>query len=58
MSTQFSSKLAALAIAVMMNSLIIGAVGYLFSGQIQQRSTTEPLAGTGASAEVSLIRRS
>ena len=57
MSTQISSKLAALAIALMMNSLIIGAVAYLFNGQIQQRSTAEPLAGTSATAE-SMIRRS
>ncbi len=41
MSTQISSKLAALAIALMMNSLIIGAVAYLFNGQIQQRPINE-----------------
>jgi hypothetical protein len=48
MSTPISSKLAALAIALMMNSLIIGAVAYLFNGQIQQRPTAESLAGTNA----------
>jgi len=38
MATQISSRLAALAIAVLMNSLIIGAVAYLFSGQILRHS--------------------
>jgi len=31
MNTQISSKLAALAVALMMNSLIIGGVSYLFA---------------------------
>jgi hypothetical protein len=31
MNTQISSKLAALAVALMMNSLIIGGVSYLFN---------------------------
>jgi len=59
MSTQISSKLAALAIALMMNSLIIGAVAYLFNGQIQQRSSAESLAGTsGLTAQEAMNRRS
>jgi hypothetical protein len=57
MSTQISSKLAALAIALMMNSLIIGAVAYLFNGQIQQRSTVESLAGSNAPAAHEAISR-
>jgi hypothetical protein len=48
MSTQISSKLAALAIALMMNSLIIGAVAYLFSAQIPRGSTAVALAGAKA----------
>jgi hypothetical protein len=36
MNTRISSKLAALAIALMMNSLIIGGVAYLFDAQSQQ----------------------
>jgi uncharacterized protein HemX len=40
MNTQISSKLAALAVALMMNSLIIGGVSYLFTGQIQQHEST------------------
>jgi hypothetical protein len=48
MSTQISSKFAALAIALMMNSLLIGAVAYLFSGEIPQRSTVVSVAGANA----------
>jgi hypothetical protein len=36
MNTRITSKLAALAIALMMNSLIIGGVAYLFDIQTQQ----------------------
>jgi hypothetical protein len=35
MNTRISSKLAALAIALMMNSLIIGGVAFLFDAQTQ-----------------------
>jgi hypothetical protein len=35
MNSQISSKLAALAVALMMNSLIIGGVAYLFNGSAQ-----------------------
>jgi hypothetical protein len=33
MNTQISSKLAALAVALMMNTMIIGGVAYLFNAQ-------------------------
>jgi hypothetical protein len=36
MNTRISSKLAALAIALLMNSVIIGGVAYLFDAQTQQ----------------------
>jgi hypothetical protein len=36
MNTRISSKLAALAIALMMNSFIIGGVAYLFDAQVHQ----------------------
>jgi hypothetical protein len=36
MYTRISSKLAALAIALMMNGFIIGGVAYLFDAQTQQ----------------------
>jgi hypothetical protein len=44
MNTQISSKLAALAVALMMNSLIIGGVGYLFNSQVQQHARVPSLA--------------
>jgi hypothetical protein len=37
MNTQISSKLAALAVAVMMNSLLIGGVAYLFNAQVDRQ---------------------
>lgn len=40
MNTQISSKLAAFAVALMMNSLLIGGVAYLFDGQIRQYSNS------------------
>jgi hypothetical protein len=36
MNTRISSKLAAFAIALMMNTLLIGGVSYLFSSQVSQ----------------------
>jgi hypothetical protein len=36
MNTQISSKLVALAAALMMNSLLIGGVAYLFNGPLHQ----------------------
>ena len=36
MNTRISAKLTALAIALMMNSVIIGGVAYLFDAQTQQ----------------------
>jgi len=40
MNTQISSKLAALAVALMMNSLIIGSVAYLFNAQAQRDASS------------------
>ena len=39
MNTQISSKLAALAVALMMNSLLIGGVAYLFNAQVDRQPT-------------------
>jgi hypothetical protein len=39
MNTQISSKLAALAVALVMNSLIAVGVAYVFNTQIQQSAT-------------------
>jgi hypothetical protein len=50
MNTQISSKLAALAVALMMNSLIAGGVAYLFKGQIQESATNTLSHGAAAQA--------
>jgi len=46
MNTQISTKLAALAVALMMNSLIIGGVAYLFNDASRQQATVISLAHT------------
>ena len=40
MTTQISTKLTALAIALVMNSLLIGGVAYVFNTQIDHGSTS------------------
>jgi hypothetical protein len=44
MNTRTSSKLAAFAIALMMNGFIIGGVAYLFDAQTHQHSSPISLA--------------
>ena len=39
MTTQLSTKLAALAVALMVNGMMIGGVGYLFSAQLHLPGT-------------------
>jgi hypothetical protein len=39
MNTQITSKLAALAVALLMNSVIMGGIAYLFSGPNSQQPT-------------------
>ena len=48
--TQISTKLAALAVALMVNTLMIGGVAYLFSGQIHQTAVATALAQTSTPA--------
>jgi len=43
MNTQMSSKFAALAVALMMNSLIMGGVAYLFSGPLHSHTAVAAL---------------
>jgi hypothetical protein len=43
MTTQLSTKLAALAVALMVNGMMIGGVAYLFSARLHQ-----PTAANGA----------
>jgi hypothetical protein len=44
MNTQISSKLVALAVALMMNTLIIGGVAVLFNGQMHQHPASTTFA--------------
>jgi hypothetical protein len=50
MNTQISTKLAALAVALMMNSLLIGGVAYLFNGPMHQRTAVISLAHAAGSS--------
>jgi hypothetical protein len=44
MNTQISTKFAALAAALMMNSLMIGGIAYLFNGPLHQHVTVLSVA--------------
>ncbi len=46
MTTQISTKLAALAVALMMNSLLIGGVAYVFNAQAHQHTSITALVQT------------
>jgi hypothetical protein len=47
MNTQISTKFAALIAALMMNSLIIGGIAYLFNGSLHQHATVMSVAQVG-----------
>jgi hypothetical protein len=47
MNTQISTKFAALAVALMMNSMIIGGIAYLFNGPMHQHATVMSVAQVG-----------
>ena len=49
MNTSISTKLAALALALMFNSVIMGGMAYLFNAQLQQPSAVA-LASTVATS--------
>jgi hypothetical protein len=46
MNTQISTKFAALVAALMLNSLIIGGIAYLFNGQLHQHAAVLSVAQT------------
>ena len=46
MYTEFTLKLKALTLAVMINGLIMGGAAFLFDGQIHQRGSSSMLAHT------------
>jgi hypothetical protein len=53
MNTSILSKLATLAVALMMNGLIIAGVSYLFTAQMHQSSPDVALAQVSGSSAVS-----
>ena len=55
MTTQISTKLAALAVALMMNGLIISGVAFLFNSQLQQQVTALSVAHRSAPATLGAI---
>ena len=48
MNTSISTKLAALALALMVNSVIMGGIAYLFNAQLQHPTAVASLASTVA----------
>jgi hypothetical protein len=50
MTTSISTKLAALALALMFNSVIMGGIAYLFNAQLQQPTAVTALASTAANS--------
>ena len=52
MNTQISSKLAALAVALMMNSVMLGGVAYLFNSQLKPHMVVSVAKSVAAVAGV------
>jgi hypothetical protein len=50
-NTEISRKLAALALALSINGLMIGAVAYLFNGQLHDHTPVLSLAVVGAAPQ-------
>ena len=50
MNTSISTKLAALALALMVNSAIMGGIAYLFNAQLQQTAAVVSLASSTSPA--------
>jgi hypothetical protein len=50
MNTSISTKLTALALALMVNSVIMGSMAFLFNAQLQQPTAVTALASTAAAS--------
>jgi hypothetical protein len=50
MNTSTSTKLAALALALMFNSVLMGGMAYLFNAQLQQPTAVTSLANSGTAS--------
>jgi hypothetical protein len=55
MSTSISTKLAALALALMVNTVIMGGMAYLFNAQLQQPTAVASLASAASTAASNLV---
>jgi hypothetical protein len=55
MNTQISNKLVALGVALLMNSLLLGGVAYMFNSQAHQHTTMVSLAHTGVGATTGTV---
>jgi hypothetical protein len=55
MTTQISTKLAALALALMVNGVLIGGVAFLFNSQLQQQVTALSVAHRAAPTTLGAI---
>ncbi len=51
MNNQITSKLAALGVAMLMNSFLLGGVAYVFNSEAQLNTQNLSLAQTGAPAQ-------
>jgi hypothetical protein len=56
MNTQISTKLAALGVALIMNSALIGSVAYLFNGQLHPAITLTAVTPTASSVHATDAR--
>jgi hypothetical protein len=52
MTTQLSTKLAALAVALMVNGMMIGGVAYLFSASLHQPTTANGTVTTTSARSI------
>ena len=52
MTTQLSTRLAALAVALMVNGVMMGGVAYLFSAQLHQPTASTTIVTTAANGAV------
>jgi hypothetical protein len=52
MNNQITSKIAALGVAVLMNTFLLGGVAYLFNTEAQLNTQTLSLADNGAATQI------
>jgi hypothetical protein len=55
MNTSLSTKLTALALALMVNSILMGSMAFLFNAQLQQPTAVSALASTATAASANNV---